>query len=191
MLRIVNLEEIQGMLLRIPGLVDLQDRRDPDFVQDVKEWLSKLEKVLENNRLPAAGNVAALRALLISAEQGVIPTGVEFHGRTTGRKIREAAAAYVLRQTGDLVSSVIQKDRERVAEAERMTRQLVALAKAKGFIQELPSGDNFTDMLKAVWRTLSADQELSPGTVNVEGLVGPHDAIMVLDRIITSDTPRE
>lgn len=191
MLRIVNLEEIQGMLLRIPGLVDLQDRRDPDFVQDVKEWLSKLEKVLENNRLPAAGNVAALRALLISAEQGVIPTGVEFHGRTTGRKIREAAAAYVLRHTGDLVSSVIQKDRERVAEAERMTRQLVALAKAKGFIQELPSGDNFTDMLKSVWRTLSADQELSPGTVNVEGLIGPHDALVVLDRIITSDTPRE
>lgn len=191
MLRIVNLEEIEGMLLRIRSLVDLQDQRDPDFVEGVKEWLSGLEKVLDNNRLAVAGNVAALRGMLLSAEQGVIPTGVEFHGRATGRKIREAAGAYVLRQTGDLVSSVIQKDRERVAEAERLTRQLVALAKAKGLIQELPSGDNCTGMLKAIWRGMSADAELSPGTVSVEGVVGLHDALIILDRILTSDAQRE
>jgi len=157
----------------------------------VKHWLVKLEKVLENNRLPAAGNVAALRALLISAEQGVIPAGVEFHGRATGRKIRDAAAAYVLRHAGDIVSIAIQKDCERVAEAERMTRQLVSLAKARGLIQELPSGENFTDMLKAIWRSLSADPDISPGTINVEGLIGPHDALVILDRILTSDVPRE
>lgn len=191
MLRIVNLEEMQNMLLRIPGLVDLQEQRDSDFVQDVKQWLSKLEKVLESNRLPAAGNVAALRAMLISAEQGVIPAGVEFHGRATGRKIRDAAAAYVLRHAGDIVSSVIQKDHDRVADAERMTRQLVSLAKAKGLIQELPSGENFTDILKAIWRKLSADPDISPGTINVEGLIGPHDALVVLDRILTSDVPKD
>ena len=191
MLRIVNLEEIQGILLRIPCLVDLQEQRDPDFVQDVKQWLSKLEKVLDNNRMTVAGNVAALRALLISAEQGVIPTGVKFHGSTTVRKIREAAAAHVLRETGDLVSSVIEKDRERVAEAERLSRQLVALAKAKGLIQERPSGENFKDMLKAIWRVLSGDPELSPGAVSLEGLVGPNDVLIVLDRTITSDVPKE
>ena len=191
MLRIVNLEEIQDVLLCIPGLVDLQDQRDPGLVQDVKQWLSKLEKVLDNNRAPVAGNVAALRALLISAERGVVPTGVEFHGRSTRHKIREAAVAYVLQQTGDLISSFIQKDNERVAEAERLVRQLVVLAKAKGLIQELSSGDNFTDMLKAIWQTMSADPELSPGTVNVEGLIGPYDALILLDRTILSDTPME
>lgn len=191
MLRIVNLEEMQCMLLRIPGLVDLQERRDTDFVQDVKQWLLKLEKVLENNRLPTAGNVAALRAMLISAERGVIPAGVEFHGRATGRKIRDAAAAHVLRHAGDIVSSIIQKDRDRVADAERMTRQLVSLAKAKGLIHELPSGENFTDILKSIWRTLSADPDIAPGTINIEGLVGPQDALVILDRILTSDMPKE
>jgi len=191
MLRITNLEEIQSLLLRIQYLVDLQERRDSDFVHEVKEWLSKLEKVLDNNRMPVAGNVAALRGLLISAERGVIPAGVEFHGRSTKRKILDAAAAYVLRQTGDLISSVIQKDHERVAEAERLSRQLVAIAKAKGLLLERPTGDNFTDMLTAFWRTLSADPELSSGTVNVEGLIGPNDALIILDRTITSDTPME
>ena len=191
MLRIMNLEEIQGMLLRIPSLVALQERQDPNFVQDVKKWLSKLEKVLHSNRMPVAGNVAALRGLLISAERGVIPAGVEFHGRSTGRKIREAATAYVLRQTGDIVSSVIHKDHDRVAEAERLSQQLVALARAKGLIKELPSGDDFTDMLQAIWRTMSTDPDLSPGTVSMEGLIGPHDALVVLDRTITSYKTRE
>jgi hypothetical protein len=186
MLRITNLEEIQGMLLCIPSLVDLQERRSPHLVQDVRKWLSRLEKVLHSNRMPVAGNVAALRGLLISAERGVIPPGVEFHGRSSGRKIREAATAYVLRQAGDIVSNVIHKDHDRVAEAERISQQLVALARAKGLIEEHPSGDDFSNMLQAIWRTMSADPDLSPGTVSVEGLIGPHDALVVLDRTITS-----
>lgn len=189
MLRIVNLEEIQGMLLRIPGLVDLQEQRDPNFVQDMKLWLLKLERTLNNNRMTVAANVAALRGLLISAERGAIPIGVELHGQSTRRKIRDAAAAYVLRETGDLVSSVIQKDQDRVAEAERLSRQLVALAKAKGLIQERPSGENSADMLKTIWQVLSDDLELSPGMINLEGLVGPNDALIILARIITSDIP--
>jgi hypothetical protein len=190
-LRIVNLEEIQGMLLRIPALVDLQERRAPNFAQDVKQWLSELEKVLDNNRMPVAGNVAALRGLLISTERGVIPAEVELHGRATKRKIQEATAAYVLRQTGDLLSGVIHKDYERVVEAERLIRQLVALAKARGLIQKFPPAkDNFTDILKATWRTLSTDPDLSPGAANVEGLIGPHDTLIVLDRIIASDVSK-
>jgi hypothetical protein len=189
MLRIVNLEEIQGLLLRIPGLVDMMDQRDPDFVADVKQWLTTLEKALDSNRMPAAGNVAALRGLFISSEDGVIPSGIDFHGRPTKRKIRNATAALVLRGTGDLVSSVIQKDQERVSEAERLGRQLVALARAKQLIRQQPSGEDWKEMLKAIWRAMSDDPELSPGTTNLEGLVGPHDALIVLDRTISRDKP--
>ena len=187
MLNIVNLEEIQSILLLIPALVDLQQQRDSDFVEEVKNWLKKMEKVLENNRIPAVGNVATLRGVLISAERGVIPVGIELHGRPTGHKIKEATAADVLRHVGELVSNVIHQDRERVAEAKRLGRQLVALAKTKGLICELPSGEQYTEMLKVMWRTLSSDPDISPGTVNVEGLVGPHDALIILDRTITSD----
>lgn len=187
MLRIVNLEEIQNMLLRISDLVDLNEQRDPNFVHYVKQWLSELEKVLKNNHLPVAGTIATLRGILISAERGNIPAGVEFKGRATGRKIRETTASQLIRQAVDLVSNFIQKDVERIMEAERITRQLVSIAKTKGLIREIPSGDNFTDMLKAIWLTMGADQVLSQGIVSVEGLVGPQDALVVLDRTITAD----
>ena len=191
MLRIVNLEEIQGMLLRIPDLINLQERRDSGFVEEVKRWIATFEKVLVSNRMPVTSNVATFRGVLISAEGGVIPPGVEFHGRPTKRKIREAAAAYVLRQTGDLISSVIQKDYERIVEAERLTRQLIAMAKAKGLVQPLPGEGDHMEKLRALWRILVADPDIGAGTVNVEGLVGPYDALIVLDRTMVTDTPSE
>lgn len=184
MLRIVNLEEIQDMLLHIPTLVDLQEQRDPNFVIDTKKWLAELEKVLTNNRLTSAGIVAALRGELISAERGVIPAGIELKGRVTRRKIREATAAHLIRQTSELVTNIIQRDQERFAEGERLIRQLVSIAKAKGLIQELLTNDSSTEALRSIWKALLTDPDLSAGVVNVEGLVGPYDSLIILKRIV-------
>lgn len=187
MLHIVNLEEIESMLLRVPLLVDLQEQRDANLVEEVKHWLVDLETVLKNNSIPEAGNIAALRSLLISSERGLKPEGIEIRGSVTGRKIKEATAATVIQKAGSLVSDVICKDRERVAEAGRIGRQLVALGRAKGLIGELPGGRNHGEMLKVLWRALAADSEMQAGVVNVEALAGPNDALIILDRAITGD----
>jgi len=187
MLRIVNIEEIQNMLGNISGLVDLQQRLDSNFDEKVKVWLAKLEKILESNRIMQVGEVATLRGLILSAENGIIPPGIEIHGRSSKRKIVESTVTFSLRQASSLVSDFLQKEVDRVSDAERMMRQLLAMAKAKGLIQQIPNGSDHTEALKLIWRTLSDDPELAPGTINVEGLVGPHDALIVLDRIIASD----
>jgi hypothetical protein len=186
MLRIVNIEEIQNMLGGISGLIDMQQRLDPKFDEKVKLWLAKLEKILESNRIMQVGEIATLRGLILSAENGIIPPGIEIHGRSSKRKIVEAAITFSLRQSSRLVSDLLQKEVDRVSDAERMMRQLIALAMAKGLIQQVPNGDH-TEVLKSIWHTLSSDPEIAPGTINVEGLVGPHDALIILDRIIASD----
>ncbi|MCU7843321.1 MAG: hypothetical protein KZQ93_05730 [Candidatus Thiodiazotropha sp. (ex Monitilora ramsayi)] len=187
MLRIVNIEEIQNMLGSISGLINLQQKNDLNFDEKAKLWLSTLEKILESNRIMQVGEVATLRGLVLSAENGIIPPGIEMHGRSSKRKIVEAAITFSLRQASSLVSDFLQKEVDRVSDAERMMRQLIAMAKAKGLIQKIPNGNDHTEVLKFIWRTLSADPEIAPGTINVEGLVGPHDALIVLDRIIASD----
>ena len=186
MLRIVNLEEIEGLLLRVPELIDRLEQRDPEFTARAKAWLGTLERVLTNNRLPAAANVASLRGLLISVEQGVVPAGLRFSGRPNARRMRDAAAADTLRGAADLVSDVIHQDRARVSEADRLCRQLIALARRKGLTSVQREGGDHTAQLKATWRVLAADPEIAPGTVRVEGLVGPSDALIILDRAITA-----
>ena len=187
MLRIVNIEEIQNILSSISGLVDLQQRRDSNFDEKVKSWLIMLEKVLENNRIMQVGEVATLRGIILSAENGIIPPGVEIHGRASKRKIVEAAMTFSLHQASTLVSCFLQKEVDRVSDAERMMRQLIAMAKAKGIIPQNPNGNNHSEVLRLIWRKLSNDQEIAAGTINVEGLVGPHDALIILDRIIAQD----
>lgn len=187
MLRIANLEEIHGLLLRLPSLVDELERKEPHAVGNVREWLVSLERVLESNRLPLAGNIAVLRAGLDSALMGVIPAGIEFHGRASSRKIREAAAAEMLKRASDLVIAAIQGDGSRIDEAERVARQLIAVASFKGLIPtNRPEGD-VIENVKAVWSAMQADTEIGQGAAHLVGLVGPHDALIVLDRGITRD----
>lgn len=187
MLRIVNLEEIHDLLLRLPALVDELEQKAPHAMGSVREWLVSLERVLESNRLPLAGNIAVLRGSLDSALMGVIPAGIEFHGRASSRKIREAAAAEMLKRASDLVTAALQGDGSRVDEAERVARQLIAVARLKGLIPEnRPEGDSIENV-KAVWRAMQADPEIGQGAAHLVGLVGPHDALIVLDRGITRD----
>ena len=190
MLRLINLTEIQNMLLKVSELTDLQDLRDFSYVAKTKRWLSDLEKILENNRLIQAGEVAALRGAIISAENGIFHNGAEFLAKPTKRKMVEAATSSAIHQASSLISKVIQEDIARFGEAEQLVRQLVAIAKAKGLLLNIPNNGNHTETLKFIWRTIAQDPDIAPGTVNVEGLVGPYDALILLDRILVVDVLR-
>lgn len=187
MLRIVNIEELRTILSASTPLIDLQHQHDAAFDDRAKEWLAALEKALESNRILEVGEIASLRGIILSAERGVIPPGLEFHGRMSKRKIVEGAVIFAVRNATSLVTDLLRKELDRVGDAERMMRQLLAMANAKGLLLNPPNGTSHTDFLKQLWAVFSADQDLAPGTINVEGFVGPHDALVVLDRVLASD----
>lgn len=184
MLHLVNLEEIQSMLLRVPGLIASLERRDPTFVDGVNEWLTQMERVLISNRLAVAAAVAVLRGVVISAERGVIPPGMAFSTRTTIRRIKDASAADVLRRAEELVSSAIRADAVRFAEGEKLTQQIVAVAQRKGLIPVTPNVDKHTEMLKAIWQAMIMDPDLGAATTHLAGLVGAYDVPILLDRML-------
>jgi len=185
MIRIANLEEIQGMLLHIPELINSLEKKDPNFARSVKKWLMQIEQILVNNHLAIAADVAVLRGTLISAERGVVPEGIVFNNRKTARGIKDAVAADVLRKAENLISNAISYDVARVAEGEKITRQLVALAQQKGLIQLDSSIGEHSDMLKAIWNAMSNDPDLGPGTTHLIGLVGNYDSLILLDRMLS------
>ncbi len=184
MLRIVNLEEIQGLLLRIPGLIHDLETHAPNLLNAVKDWFTHAEGLLMNNRLAIAGEIAALRGVLICAERGVIPSGVVFTGRATPRKIKEASSAEVLRKAAETISNAIRGQVTQIEEGERLARQLVALARRKGLRTVVPSGGGHSEALREIWRAFSADPDLGAGTTHLAGLVGACDALVLLDRML-------
>ena len=185
MLNIVNLEEIQRVLLRVPGLIHELAERQMSLVGSVKTWLSDGEQILISNGLPVAAEVAALRGVLISAERGVIPPGMTFSARTTARKIKEAAAADVLRKAAEVIFKTIAADAARVAESEQLMRQILAVAQRKGILKvSAHSAYTHSDMMKAIWRAMTENPDLGGAATRLEGLVGINDTLVLLDRML-------
>lgn len=73
MLRLVQIEEIESLMLLLPGLIKQQAQRSSDFVSKVSEWLTSMETALAANRIHQAGNIAAIRSGLVAAAQGHTP----------------------------------------------------------------------------------------------------------------------
>ncbi|MFO7700477.1 MAG: hypothetical protein R6W79_07735, partial [Acidimicrobiia bacterium] len=182
MLPVVNLEEFHRLLLALPGIVDALDRRASDGPVAVRAWLVEAEGVLERNRMPAAGNIAALRARLDSASRGAVPDGLVMSGTVARRKVVQAVAAQVIGEAADLLASRIEADEARLDEADRLARQLTVAAQVKGMVNGHPSAGDHAAAVSSIWNAVVADPELGGGAVHLLSLVGPSDALIVMDR---------
>ncbi len=184
MLRIVHIDEIQDLLLLLPNLVQQQERRSTDFAPNAGAWLKSLEKVLAANRLYQAGNIATLRGGLVAAEQGQAPAGLEFRGRPSRSRVLNATASQALQRAAEVASTLIAENRPRLAEAERVAQQIVAAALSRGLITAREEEVSNTQYLRMLRRSLVKSGDLESAVVHLEGLVGPHDALTLLDRAL-------
>jgi hypothetical protein len=185
MLRITQLEHIESLLLELPALVQQQEQRNPEFAGRVQAWLARLEEGFSMNRLHQAGLIATLRSALLAAERGQVPSDVQFRGRPTRSRVLGAVAARCLRQAAELASTLLQENRARLEEAERVCRQLVAAAVARGLVAARTLAQGNTEFLRGVRQAIGMTAELSAAAVHVEGLVGPHDMLILIDRALS------
>lgn len=184
MLRIMHIEEIEDLLLLLPTLVQQQEQRSADFAPNAGAWLISLEKVFTANRLYQAGFIATLRSGLVAVEQGQIPAGLEFRGRPTRSKVLNAVASQALQRTAEVTSTLIAENRPRLVEAERVAQQIVAVALSRGLITARETEVGITQYLQMLRRNLVTSGDLESAVVHLEGLVGPHDTLVLLDRAL-------
>ena len=180
MLRCLQLEEIERQLLELPGMVDSYERHDSVFPSRLVTWLVDLERIFQQNRLPAAGAIAAKRAMVLSAGRGVVPEGIAVQGRVTRRKLMDAAAIHALRSAAELAASSIETDRDRHRQAREMIGRLVALAMAKQLHGFGPQNGGCSDDDR--WNSVWNDPDTQGGAVQLQGLVGHTDALILLNR---------
>lgn len=182
MLRIMQAEEIASLLLLLPDLVRQQERRSAEFVPNASEWLNSLEGVFAASRLYQSGSIAMLRSSLVAVEQGHLPAGLQFRGRQTRSRVVGAVASQALQRAADMASTLIAENQARFAEAERVAQQVVAAALSRGLIADRPSEVSNTQYLLMLRHNLVASADLENAVVHLEGLVGPYDTLILIDR---------
>lgn len=186
MLRIMHIEEIAGRLLLLPELVQQQERRSADFARNVGQWLNSLETTFAANRLHEAGIIAVLRSGLVAVEQGHMPAGLEVRGRPSRLRILNAAASQALQRAAEVASNLIAQNQPRVAEGEHVAQQIVAVSTSRGIIPARERTENNTEYLRMIRRSLAAHSDLESAAVHLDGLVGPHDALVLIDRALAA-----
>jgi hypothetical protein len=183
-LHLLNLEEIEGLLLKVPSLIRRFEDRDPEFVLAVKTWLADAEDTLSKNRLSQTSEVAVCRGALISAERGFSEAAAR-QSRVGARTMKEARASQFLKRATDVIAETIRSRRGQIDEAERLMMQVVAVADQLGLIPA-DTGVSHTAYLQSVLLAISGRAELAPLVVHVTGLLGKADTLIVLDRSIAN-----
>lgn len=184
MLRIMHVDEISDLLLRLPSVVRMQEMRSAGFGPAVMNWLAALEKAFTASRLYQAGSIAALRSELLAAMQGQIPNSIEFRGRPTRSRILNAVASRSLQHAADVASNLIAENRSRIVDAERVAQQIVAAAMPRKLMALRDQGMTNTEYLQQFRRSLRSIPDLENISIHLEGLVGPYDALILLDRAL-------
>lgn len=183
MLRITHVEEIERILLLLPALVREQEARSPFFPDNVAGWLAQAEKMLAAKNLYQAATIAVLRSDLALARQGHLRPGVALRGVPSRSRIRSVAAAQAISRAAEVLSAIVQENRPRFAEAEAIAQQLVAVALAQSLVVPPHPAMSRTDyLLDLRGRVLSS--ELATALLRLEGLVGPNDVLVLLDRAL-------
>jgi hypothetical protein len=174
-MQLAILDRIDALRLGVPPIVDLYDNGDPRFAEDVKRWIHDAEEILTTGRLAAVAGLAALRGTLIAAEEGTVPAGMTFAGRTTPRKIRDAVAADVLRRADEQMVNATTTAVAQFAEADRLVRQMLPAAMRKGLIGSSAA---------ASWSSMENDPDLGAIATHIVGLAGRNDALVLLGRAL-------
>jgi hypothetical protein len=183
-LRVRQVEEIAEHLLLLPALVERQEQRSPDFVRGCVAWLKALEAMLAANRLAEAGTIAAVRSGLVAAVRGAAPAGLEIQGTRTRARVAEAVASMALQRGADVATALIAPHQARLAEADRLARQLVAVSASRGGPGVRTSDEPYEVFLQGLRRSFAAHADLAGAASLLESLVGPHDALILIDRAL-------
>lgn len=184
---VAQFEEISALLRQVPRLVDRLEARQSSFVDGVLAWLRQVETTLENNRLTVVSQVAAYRATLIEAVRGVHNKDIVFVGRATPRKVQEATASMVLQRSNDVLHDVIAERQAVFQEAERVARQVMAMAEARGLIRGCGGGTH-QQFLVCIQRAVAADHDLASAYAHMVALVGKNDVLVFMDRALAKVT---
>jgi hypothetical protein len=113
-----------------------------------------------------------------------MPNEVVISGRPTARKVQEATASLVLRRSSDLLHAVIAERQAVFQEAERISRQVLAIAQAKGMVQALEEPGPRQEIPADLQRRVAADPDLASVHAHLISLVGATDVLIFYDRAL-------
>jgi hypothetical protein len=182
----VLLDQLYGLLAQGPHIVTLYEQKDASFIPSLNAWLAESESVLEKNRRPQVGEIAGIRAQLLSASHAVYDKSLFSIPSTGGpRKNYHASAAILFNNAQNILSSLYAAFSARKEEAEKIMRQMILISLQKNSFYPIWNSDlGLSHKLSGLWQSFAADKDLVQGTRQVLSSVHYVDALRILGEAI-------
>ena len=177
MIRLIQVEELEQLLLQVPRIVELQDHQPAAFVARAEMWMDLVEQALVSAHSYQAAKVAALRSELGFARTATPPKDAEHHQPTRKTQLVHEAA-HAMTEAAAIAAVVLDEHRPRIADAERRLNRVVAKARSQGLVA--PS-----TVPAEARRAIARQRDLERQFVEVEGIVGADDALVLLGRALS------
>lgn len=184
--RLIQVEEIEALLLRLPSVLELQEPQPAAFIARAARWMDVLEPALVAVHAHQAGRIAVLRSGLIIARYTAVRDASEPQAQLTRVRRLAVEASMALAEAAGLAAAIVDDSRPRFDEADRRLTDLLARARSA---QVLPTGEpliTIHDRLAEVRQAIAHRGDLERAYVDVEGLVGSDDALLMLGRALAS-----
>lgn len=184
MVRLIQVDEIEQLLLQLPRIMELHDEQPAAFIARATQWMDLLEQALVAAHAYQAGHIAVLRSGLVFARHTVARDAAESSAPLTRARRLVLEASTALDEASTIATNILDEYRPRFADADRKLHDLLARGRALGV---LPLGDPIRPtqaQLVEVRRVLAARPELARAYVAVETVVGGEDALLLLGRAI-------
>ena len=180
------LDQLYDLLARGSKIVTLYEQKDASFIPSLTAWLVESETILERNRRPQVGEIAGIRAQLLSASQAVYDKRLFLIPATAGtRKSFHASAAILFGNAQNILSSVYAAFAARREEAEKFVRQMLLISLQKNSFYPIWNSDlGISERLSSLWQSFAADKDLVQGTRQVLSSVHYVDALRILGETI-------
>jgi hypothetical protein len=180
------LDQLYGLLAQGPNIVTLYEQKDAAFISSLNAWLLESESVLEKNRRPQVGEIAGIRAQLLSASHAVYDKNVfAIPSKGGPRRMFHASAALLFNNAQNILIAIHTAFSVRKEEAEKVVRQMLLISLQKNtFYPIWNSGLGISEKLSSLWQSFAADQDLIQGTRQVLSSVHYVDALRILGETI-------
>ncbi len=182
------LDELYGLLSKVPNLVTFYENKELSFIPELRLWFLKCESLLEKNHRPQVGDIAALRAKLAATSDGLVETSIFQNGsKGSRRKIEQANAALLLTAGEAILGRLFELFSGKREQAEKFVNQILLISLQKNtFYPIWSSGDLLSTRLNHLWQSFAADPDLVQGTRQILTQVAYPDALRLLDEAITA-----
>jgi hypothetical protein len=164
--------QLSDALLELPGIVRQFERKSPQVMTTLMDWIRRAEDLLSTHRLVEAAEVSGLKARILAPV-------FEDDKRGTLRRRQQAVAIGLLHELQLSLQHALQPRALKLEQARDMARQLLQIVAQSGAIVYDPAVD-FETMIDRIWALCTQHEQLKPLAAQLKMLLSSDDIRLLL-----------